>query len=112
LAKVSRGAAVFSSACSAGFEGCGRDGTGCAAAALLAVALLAVFSSAGAVLTGGAAASGCGCGSCAGAEAGFVASARGTGSAGAVETDIGSADSLRSSLDTVCEGGWAMFAAR
>ncbi len=36
----------------------------------------------------------------------------GTGSAGAVETGIGSADILRSSLETACAGGLAMFAAR
>ena len=57
-----------------------------------------------------AVAAGCVCGCCwvcswAGAAAGFVAATCGTGSAGAVETVIGSADILRSSLDTACEGG-------
>ena len=62
----------------------------------------------------------CDCGCCwvcsgAGAAAGFAGAAAatcGTGSAGAVETVIGSGDILRSSLETVCVGGFVTFAAR
>jgi hypothetical protein len=118
FAEASRGAAAFSVLCSADFDsadlaGCGA---GCAAVTLLtALSSARTLVMAGDGLSVGAAASVCGeaCGgSCTGAEAGLGSIARGTGCAGAVATDIGSADILRSSLETPGEVGLAMFAAR
>ena len=96
----------FSSVCSADLAGCSVGCPGCT--------LLTGFSPTGTLLGEGTAlpaspaaivcAFGCSC-SCVGAEAGLVATARGAGCAGAAATDIGSADILSSSLDTL-KAGW------